>query len=114
MSAVRHATLADGSVDANILIQGLQIDASKYAISVLIFSISGLMRLFVGAAFGRAVANPHLNPSGCSAMPQIFLKEECFGNLSSVDKFGNPGVTAYPMVNSTTPAYQFMWMPTKK
>lgn len=112
MSAVQRATLPDGSIDANIFNQGLQIDASEYAsfrANIQYFRVNEAIPMGE-AAFGRAISNPHLNPSGHPALPQVFLKEEYFRNLTAVDKFGSPRVIGYPMINSTTPEYPFVWI----
>ena len=114
-SAIKRATLSDGSIDANILNQGLQIDGSKYPsfrANVQYFRVNETIP-YGEAAFGRTIANQHLNPGGNNALPQVFLKEEFFQNMTSVDMFGNPGVKAYPMVNTETPSYLFQWLPKK-
>ena len=112
-SAVRRATLADGSIDANILNQGLQIDGSKYPSfrpNVQYFQVNEAIP-HGEAAFGRTIANQHLNPDGYNALPQVFLKEDYFNNLKPVDMSGNPGVKAYPMINTDSPSYLFDWLP---
>ncbi|HEX9391844.1 MAG TPA: hypothetical protein VF928_11085 [Usitatibacteraceae bacterium] len=114
-SAIRRATLADGSIDANILNQGLQIDGSKYPsfrTNVQFFSVSQEVP-YGEAAFGRTIANSHLNPNGYPALPQVFIKEEYLGNLMAVDRLANRSVIAYPLVNTGTPRYPFEWIPKK-
>ncbi len=114
-SAIRRATLPDGSIDANILSQGLQIDGSKYPsfrANVQYFQVNGAIP-YGEAAFGRTIANQHLNPDGYKALPQVFLKEDFFKNMKPVDMFGNPGLKAYPMINTETPSYFFEWLPKK-
>lgn len=112
-SAVRRATLADGSIDANILNQGLQIDGSKHPSfrpNVQYFQVNEAIP-HGEAAFGRTIANQHLNPDGYNALPQVFLKEGYFNNLKPVDMSGNPDVKAYPMINTDSPSYLFDWLP---
>ena len=52
------------------------------------------------AAFGRTLANQHLNPSNHKTLPQVFLKEDFFPNIKLVDMLGNPGIKLYLMVNT--------------
>lgn len=112
-SAIRRATLADGSIDANILNQGLQIDASKYSnfrANIQYFRVDESIP-YGDAAFGRAIENTHLNPGNYPALPQVFIKQEYLGNLTAVDRLGNPSITTYPMINTQTPTYPFVWIP---
>jgi hypothetical protein len=112
-SAIRRATRPDGSIDANVLNQGLQIDASRYPSfrpTVQYFSV-GEGIPYGEAAFGRTIANTHLNPSGHPALPQVFIKKEFLGRMVPVDRFGNAGVIGYTMVNTKPPAYLFELLP---
>ncbi|MBN3493469.1 hypothetical protein [Vibrio neptunius] len=112
-SAVERATLPDGSIDANILNQGLQIDGSKYPNfrpKIQYFKVEKEIP-HGEAAFGRTIANQHLNPDEHPPLPQVFLKEEYFNHLEPVDKLGDPSVKGYPMINTETPSYQFEWIP---
>lgn len=114
-SAIERATLDDGSIDANVLNQGLQIDGSKYPSfrpTIQYFRVDKEVP-HGEAAFGRTIANQHLNPDKHPPLPQVFLKEEYFNYLEPVDKLGNPGVKGYPMNNTGTPSYLFEWLPKK-
>jgi hypothetical protein len=115
-SAIRRATQPDGSIDANILNQGLQIDASRYPSfrpTVQYFRVNKAIP-FGEAAFGRAIANPHLNPDGYPVLPQVFIKDDFLSRMAPVDTLRRPGVSGQTMVNTTPPAYQFDWIPPRR
>ena len=105
-SAIRRATLPDGSIDANRLNQGLQIYAGKDPISGLQRSdFKSVVQFFETTdvilagqvAFGRATANPVLNPGGYPALPQLFINEEFHQFLRPLE--------FQRMTNTSTPFY---------
>lgn len=108
-SAIKRAMNADGNIDANILQQGLQIDGSPYPSfrpTVQYFKVDQSIENG-GAAFGRTLANDHLNPSGFAPLPQVVVPKSNLDKLVPVDMFGNSGVKGYKMINVQTPIYNF-------
>ncbi|MCC8442379.1 hypothetical protein LN449_07625 [Xanthomonas cannabis] len=107
-SAIRRATLPDGSIDANRLNQGLQIYASKDPVTnlqrpnfkafVQFYETTNDIP-FGEVAFGRTLANPSLNPGRYPALPQIFINREQHQFLRPIE--------IKQMTNTSTPEYGF-------
>lgn len=105
-SAIRRATLADGSIDANRLNQGLQIHAGTDPVSgaqrphfktfVQFYETTAVIPQGQ-VAFGKTKANPMLNPDNYQELPQLFINKE-------YHKFLRP-VELKKMVNTETPKY---------
>lgn len=109
-SAIRRAMDADGNIDANILQQSLQIDGSgpypSLRPTVQFFKVDQSISNG-GAAFGRTLANDHLNPSGYAPLPQVVVPKYNLDKLVPVDRYGNNGVIGYKMINTQAPIYNF-------
>lgn len=105
-SAIRRATLPNGSIDANRLNQGLQIYAGKDPVTgvqrpdfkafVQFYETTGAIPAGQ-VAFGRTLANPALNPGRYPALPQLFINKEYHQFLRPLE--------IRQVTNTTTPFY---------
>jgi RHS repeat-associated protein len=107
VSAIRRAT-RKGHIDGNRLNQGLQIyPGIDPQTGVIRPAFKPYVQLFElvddlplgGAAMGRTLANPHLNPGNFGPLPQVFVKREFHNALRPIE--------LRSLSNNSTPNYKF-------